>query len=199
MFRFYDRRKYQDNIIFRCICFLWKMSFKVYYQTTGQTYPTLNPHQSNKEKLQQRRYVKQMYIAIIFILIVSIFFIINFFVSFLLSEKSMISEINISYGTDTGMVVNYPIRHIYVDIGCFNAETIDHFLHFTPNSALYEIYTFEPDPDNYRLCKKRLSLKKYSKLNIIILQKVVWIRDTTVYYRAERGRQSRISLNITRI
>ncbi|UJR13677.1 hypothetical protein I4U23_000689 [Adineta vaga] len=89
------------------------------------------------------------------------------------------------------------MRHIYIDIGCFNGETIEYFLHFITDSDTYEIYTFEPDPDNYRLCQKRLSDKKYAQHNINIIQKVAWIRNEKVYYRTERGRQSRISLNMT--
>ncbi|CAF5060898.1 unnamed protein product, partial [Rotaria sp. Silwood1] len=41
----------------------------------------------------------------------------------------------------------------------------------------YDIITFEPDPINYQLCKQRLKEKKYMNINIIILQKIVWIRD----------------------
>jgi len=78
MLRFCDRSKHQDNIIFRCIYFLWKISREEYYQITGRAYPTLDLQLNKKEKLQQRPYVKQMYIAIIFVLIISIFCIINF-------------------------------------------------------------------------------------------------------------------------
>jgi hypothetical protein len=193
MLRFCDRSKRQDNIIFRCIHFLWKISCQAYYQITGRAYPTSNLHLNKKEKLQQRPYVKQMSIAIIFVLIISIFYIINFAFSF----ESTTSATTISYKTKTETMVEYSIRHIYIDIGCFNGETIEHFIHFIPNSAMYDIYTFEPDPDNYRLCKNRLLQKKYAHLSITILQKVVWIRDEIVYFRAEGGRQSRISLNVT--
>ncbi|CAF1313095.1 unnamed protein product [Adineta ricciae] len=93
--------------------------------------------------------------------------------------------------------IRHSIRHIYIDIGCFNGETIEYFLYFTPNSEAYEIYTFEPDPNNYFLCKKRLSQPKFAKYKINIIRKVAWIHDEKVLYRTERGRQSRISLNAT--
>jgi FkbM family methyltransferase len=100
---------------------------------------------------------------------------------------------NINLNSDTS-VSN---RYIYIDIGCFDGETIEHFIYFNPNSSFYDIITFEPDPNNYQLCKQRLTQPKYSNLNIIFIQKVVWIRDEKVFFRINHGRKSRINLNVT--
>ena len=89
---------------------------------------------------------------------------------------------------------NHPVHHIYIDIGCYNGETIEHFIHFTPNSSLYDIITFEPDPENYRICRQLLSQEKYRKFNIFIIPKAVWIRDEQVYFRAGHGSSSCIDI-----
>ncbi|CAF1152616.1 unnamed protein product [Adineta steineri] len=174
---------------------------ELYYYITGQTISTLNSHQTEEEIRQRRRDVKQIYIAITTFVIIIIFFVIIFIFLLFISDDSIISKINTYYTGRTGEIDRnspfYHHRRIYIDIGCFNGETIEYFIHFTMNSAFYEIYTFEPDPDNYRLCKQRLSQRKYRNFNIKIIQKVAWIRDERVYFRTERGRQSRISLNVT--
>jgi hypothetical protein len=201
MLRFYDRCKQHIITILRYLYRLWEICFQLYYRITRRMYPTLTPYENKKDKLGRRRHVYQIYIAIIFLLIVLVFFLINFIGSQLLLDKSEISEIeNIYDSVKEKIVLNihkYSIHHIYIDIGCFNGETIEHFIHFIPNSTFYDIITFEPDPDNYQLCKKRLRQKKYQHLNIIIIPKVVWIRDEKVYFRAERGRESRIDVNQT--
>jgi len=81
---------------------------------------------------------------------------------------------------------------IYIDIGCFNGETVEFFIHFNPNSTLYDIITFEPDPVNYKLCKQKLSQPKYKNYNIIIIPKAVWIHNGKVSYHIGRGKKSRI-------
>jgi FkbM family methyltransferase len=116
----------------------------------------------------------------------------NLTMSSLLTEKSIISEVITLSNSQ-----NSSIHYIYIDIGCFNGETIEHFIHFMPNSSIYDIITFEPDPHNYKLCKQRLTQKKYTNINITILQKVVWIRDEKVFFRTNRGRYSRITTNKT--
>ncbi|CAF0727110.1 unnamed protein product [Adineta ricciae] len=83
-------------------------------------------------------------------------------------------------------------HNVYIDIGCFNGETIEHFIHFTRNSILYDIVTFEPDPINYRLCKEKLSQKKYRDYNIFIIPKVAWIYNGKVPYRVGQGQKSGI-------
>ena len=85
--------------------------------------------------------------------------------------------------------------HIYVDIGCFNGETIEHFIHFEPNSSLYDIITFEPDPANYELCQTRLKQEKYRSYRIQIIKKMAWIEDGTVVFLIDRGQQSRIAID----
>jgi len=121
----------------------------------------------------------------------------NLTISSFLTEKSTIDEVAINHALETDTLVsngqNSSTHFIYIDIGCFNGETIEHFLHFIPNSRVYDIITFEPDPYNYELCKQRLIQKKYADINITILQKVVWIRDEKVFFRTDRGRYSRIT------
>jgi hypothetical protein len=106
--------------------------------------------------------------------------------TYVLSNESLILNIH-----------NHLIHRIYIDIGCFNGETIEHFIHFTPDSSLYDIITFEPDQDNYQLCKQRLTQKKYRNYNIIIIPKVVWIRNEKVFYRTDCGQRCRIDSNQT--
>ncbi|CAF1218692.1 unnamed protein product [Rotaria magnacalcarata] len=84
--------------------------------------------------------------------------------------------------------------HIYIDIGCFDGETIEHFIYFTPNSILYDIITFEPDPINYQLCKKKLKQKQFENYSITIIPKVVWLRNEKVPFLINHGENSRIKL-----
>lgn len=151
--------------------------------------------QINKKGLC-RRYFFQICILISLIIIISIFFMKNLSIFNHLFKKSKPSEVSTISTSDIDIILpRKSMNYIYIDIGCFNGETIEHFLHFTPDSQNYTIITFEPDPHNYQLCKQRLTQKKYSNINIIILQKVVWIRDEKVYFRANRGRYSRITTN----
>ncbi|CAF3667648.1 unnamed protein product [Rotaria sp. Silwood1] len=128
-----------------------------------------------------------------------VIFILTLFIYLILSEESRSSETNDIFNSHNEIILrnrnNYSIHHIYIDIGCFNGETIEHFIHFIPNSTFYDIITFEPDPINYQLCKQRLKEKKYMNINIIILQKIVWIRDEQIYFQTEQGRLSRINMN----
>jgi hypothetical protein len=162
-------------------------------------YLTLNKRVKSKEKGRRRRYFGQASIVIILIIVILIFFIMNLTIFFFLSEKSTVSEVINIDTPETEIILsnsqNDSTHYIYIDIGCFNGETIEHFLHFIPNSRVYDIITFEPDPINYQLCKQRLKQKKYTNINIIILQKVVWIRDEKVFFQTGRGRQSRIHTN----
>ncbi|CAF3374888.1 unnamed protein product [Rotaria socialis] len=84
--------------------------------------------------------------------------------------------------------------HIYIDIGCFDGETVEHFIYFTPNSILYDIITFEPDPINYQLCKKKLKQKQFENYSITIIPKVVWLRNEKVPFLINHGENSRIQL-----
>lgn len=95
-------------------------------------------------------------------------------------------------------VHQHAVHHIYVDVGCSNGETIEHFIHFHPNSFLYDIITFEPDPYNYLLCKRVLTKEKYKDFNIIIIPRVAWLRNEKVSFTTNRGHQSRIAMNTSR-
>ncbi len=145
------------------------------------------PRVNTKEKHRQRRYFYQICILIIILLIILTFFIMILMISFLLPEKFEAWNRNSSPRP----------RYIYIDIGCFNGETIEHFLHFIPNSTHYDIITFEPDPFNYQLCEQRLKQKKYANISITILQQVVWIRDEKVSFQTDLGQFSRIHTNQT--
>ena len=143
------------------------------------------PYINKKEKYRQRRYCFQLCLIIIILLIILTFFTMILMIAFVLPEKFEVFNRNPS------------TRYIYIDIGCFNGETIEHFLHFVPNSTQYDIITFEPDPFNYRLCEQRLRQKKYANYSITILQQVVWIRDEKVAFQTDLGRFSRIQKNQT--
>jgi FkbM family methyltransferase len=90
---------------------------------------------------------------------------------------------------------NHSNHLIYIDVGCFNGDTIEYFIHFNSLSYLYDIITFEPDPHNYELCRQRLSQEKYRSFNIIIIPKIVWIRNEKVAFRIHQGHRSRIQFN----
>jgi predicted RNA-binding Zn-ribbon protein involved in translation (DUF1610 family) len=153
----------------------------------------LNTHVNKKGKNRQGRYFCHMCIVIILVVVMM-----NLMIPFYLSEKTTVSEKSEIIPETEIILFNCPNcsnYHIYIDIGCFNGETIEHFLHFIPNSTFYNIIIFEPDPQNYKLCQRRLRQKKYANIHITILQKVVWIRDEKVFFHTNRGRSSRIHLN----
>ncbi|CAF1292265.1 unnamed protein product [Rotaria sp. Silwood1] len=176
------------------------MSFKLMYQTTRRIYFILGLCTKKTRKLQQRYYFYRISLILIFILIFTIFSTISLNQSL---SKSDYSNILLNHDSNATVILknynNQSIHHIYVDIGCFNGETIEHFIHFTPNSVLYDIITFEPDPFNYEICKKQLRQQKYQNHNIIIIPKAAWIRDEKVPFQIDRGGKSRIDLNQTRL
>lgn len=89
-------------------------------------------------------------------------------------------------------LLNLTSDYIYIDIGCYNAETIEHFIHFYPESKSAEIIAFEPEPTNYQLCQHRLQRTNYSHYKITFLQKAVWTRNEAVSFQTDRGRLSRM-------
>lgn len=91
---------------------------------------------------------------------------------------------------------NDSLHKIYIDIGCYNGETIEHFIHFFPDSITYDIITFEPEPSNYELCKKTLQQDKYKDYSITILPFAVWVRNERVFFQTNQGRKSRINGNV---
>ena len=140
-------------------------------------------------------------------MLVSLILILSLFLTMTMNAFIFLPEPIVSINTDhlydfadDEIVLNpkrYSHHYVYIDVGCFKGETVEHFIHFNNNSALYDIITFEPDPDNYRLCRRALKQKKYAHLNIMILHKVAWIRDGPVLFQTERGSESRIHLNGT--
>ncbi|CAF2768413.1 unnamed protein product [Rotaria sp. Silwood2] len=114
-----------------------------------------------KEQFRQRHYIHHISTTIILTIFASILFIITLFMYLFLSGKSRSSITNDTVHADDEIILRnrneYSIHHIYIDIGCFNGETIEHFLHFIPDSIFYDIITFEPDPDNYQLFLNRNS------------------------------------------
>jgi hypothetical protein len=87
---------------------------------------------------------------------------------------------------------NLTANYIYIDIGCYNAETIEHFIRFYSESQSAEMIVFEPEPTNYQLCQHRLQQAKYSDYRIKFLPKVVWTRNEKVAFQINRGRFSRM-------
>jgi hypothetical protein len=188
-------------MILRWIRSLWKMSFARYYQINRQTYSTVNTHKSKEEKCHRHHYFYQIYIIVIVLNIVFSCFVIHLIFFVAPAVETTASAVNENYELKSDIVLSNrskdSIHYIYIDIGCFDGETVEHFIHFTPNSSLYDIITFEPDPNNYRLCEERLRQTKYSNRNIIILPKVAWIRDEKIDFQIDRGRKSRINSNKT--
>ena len=102
------------------------------------------------------------------------------------------TKANLSGGKYRLDMYNQSIHRFYVDVGCFNAQSIEQFIYFTPDSHLFDIFTFEPDPENYHLCKKRLEQEKFRNHNIFIIPRVVWIRNEKVLYQLNKGPFSRV-------
>lgn len=195
------------NRSFHYITSFGETNFDLIDRITSKIYFILYLYKNKRNKYQQHYSYPRIYLICICIFIFLIFFLIN---SIQLFSKSNYSDVveNYAVSQSTNSVTyehlilnikNQSIHHIYIDIGCFNGETIEHFIHFNSDSYTYDIIAFEPDPVNYRICKRRLSQKKYRKYNIIIIPKVVWIRNEKVLYQIDRGHQSRIHMNKTRM
>lgn len=156
---------------------------------------------NNRLASVRRRFSSQLKMLLSLILLISLLLIVTINAFEFLPDRLGAIDTNHLYDfADDAIVLNpkqHPHQYVYIDVGCFKGETVEHFIHFNNESALYDIITFEPDPDNYRLCRRALKQKKYAHLNIIILHKVAWIRDGTVSFQTERGSESRINLNGT--
>jgi hypothetical protein len=185
--RYFNRSLCRLNIIFHCINFFEEINLKLFDRIITRT----------------RRYYYRYPICLICIfLIFSIIISIKLFSTTKYSDPLEIYSVyrSTSFLTDRDIILNIynqSIHHIYIDIGCYNGETIEHFIHFNPDSLIYDIITFEPDPVNYHLCKHRLTQSKYRNYNIIIIPKVVWIRNEKVFYQINFGQTSRIDLSET--
>lgn len=192
---FYKSRRQYKNIL-RCIFFLWKMNFEKQYLSKEQ-------EQLNSKKYRRKinEYPIKTFLIVILLTSGFVCFLIILLTYPFLLEKLTSNTLDEPLQIQDKIILsnqeNHSIHHIYIDIGCFNGETIEHFIHFTPNSRLYDIITFEPDPLNYQLCRQRLQDPKYRHLNITILQTVAWIKDEKISFRTERGRQSRINTHPT--
>ncbi|CAF2778284.1 unnamed protein product [Rotaria sp. Silwood2] len=148
-------------------------------------------------KLRRRYSFYRLSLTLIFILIFMIFSTIILFKSLSTSDYFNVLK---NYDKNKTLILktyNESTHYIYIDIGCFNGETVEHFIHFTPNSSLYDIITFEPDPANYELCTKQLKQQKYQNYNITIISKAAWIRNEKVPFQINRGQRSRIDLSNT--
>jgi len=175
---------------------LGEINSELFYQITTRIYSNFNLYK--KKKRRYRYYRICLTCIFLFIFIVNLIYLFSttkyysdqFEIYSVYNSTILLSDDNIVLN-----IYNQSIYHIYIDIGCFNGETIEHFIHFNPNSSIYNIITFEPDPVNYYICKKRLTQTKYRNYNIIIIPKVVWIRNEKVSYQIDRGQRSRIDLN----
>ncbi len=178
-----------------------EINLKLFDQIKTRIYLTLNLYMNKKNKYRRRYYHYRICLPCIFIFIFLLISINLFSTTKYLDTLDIYSVYNSSVLLSDDDIVlniyNQSIYHIYIDIGCFNGETIEHFIHFNPNSLIYNIITFEPDPINYQICKNRLTQIKYQNYNIIIIPKVVWIRNEKVFYKTDRGQRSRIDLGKT--
>ena len=159
------------------------------------------PLVNTRQKAVRRRFSAKHKMAVALLLILSLFLTttVTAFV-FLPDRTDTIASDHLYESGEDKLVLNpkgHPYHYVYVDVGCFKGETVEHFIYFNSNSTLYDIITFEPDPDNYRLCRRALKQKKYAHLNIMILHKVAWIRDGPVLFQTEHGSESRIAGNGT--
>ena len=153
------------------------------------------PQTEKKSKVSRQR----CWIITVFILVVFMFFFVILlgFISLPQSVEVSPEEPSVAPVHQQPVAILPSFRFIYIDIGCYNGETVEHFIHFNPNSSFYDIITFEPDPENFLLCEKALRQPKYAKLSIEIIPKAVWVRDEKVSFQFGQGTRSRINTNIS--
>ena len=134
----------------------------------------------------------RIFVLFIFVVVILTGILMIFTLSFPRAEETAVIGDGETADFDPSDLLNLTSNYIYIDIGCYNAETIEHFIHFYPESESSEIIAFEPEPTNYQLCQHRLRRAKYSNYKIKFLQKAVWIRNEKVAFQTNRGRFSRI-------
>ena len=174
------------------------MPFEISYPIGQQKNSVSNKCKNEINQALARPWFGRSSLGIVLLILFSAFSSATLAIFLLLPEVSDMSEIKINLKVKAEIIPrnrgNYSTHHIYIDIGCFQAETIEYFLHFTPNSTSYDIIIFESDPTNYQLCRQRLQNNKYKNINVTILQKAAWIRDEKILLQVERGQQSRINI-----
>lgn len=87
----------------------------------------------------------------------------------------------ISYSTDVyfdSSIWQPCADEIFVDAGSYNLYTSSQFAKWCPNYK--EIYAFEPDKENYELCKK--NLEKYCLQNVNLINAGLWKEKTTLNF-----------------
>ena len=154
-----------------------------------------SPQTDKKSKVSRQR----CWVITVFLLVVCMFFFVILLGFISLSQNVEVSpeDPSVAPVQQQPIVIPSSPRFIYIDVGCYNGETVEHFIRFNPNSSFYDIITFEPDPENFLLCEKVLRQPKYANLSIQIIPKAVWVRDEKVSFQVGLGSRSRINLNIS--
>lgn len=78
----------------------------------------------------------------------------------------------------------------YADIGAYNGDTIEEFLHYT-SGEYKNIIAVEPDLKNYKKMLTRVIEAK--NLTVNSLNVGIWHEDTTLTFSAKSGRNSRLT------
>ncbi|MCD8026674.1 MAG: FkbM family methyltransferase [Clostridiales bacterium] len=79
-------------------------------------------------------------------------------------------------------------NEVYVDLGAYNGDTVEEFLHYT-NGSYRRIIAFEPNEKNF----KKLSESCGGLKNTELWQLGCYNRNTTLYFNNKAGRNSAIS------
>jgi len=75
-------------------------------------------------------------------------------------------------------------NEVYVDLGCYNGDTIEGFVKFSKGSYK-KIYGFEPHPDNYRKTQESVDSSGYKNVNLV--NKGAWSRTCTLAFGRNSG------------
>lgn len=87
-------------------------------------------------------------------------------------------------------LLNLGENETYIDLGAYNGDTVEEFLHYT-NNCYDKIYALEPDTRNYGKLKR-----KHYALNPVTFRAInagVWDKDCTLQFAQKGGRNSTIS------
>lgn len=79
-------------------------------------------------------------------------------------------------------------NEVYVDLGAYNGDTIDEFLHYT-NKSYRKIVALEPNAKNFA----KLEAHCAGMTNVELWQLGAWNENTTLFFNNKAGRNSAIS------
>ena len=75
-----------------------------------------------------------------------------------------------------------PVGGAFIDGGCYDMWTSIRFDQLCPN-MYSKIFAFEPDPKNFKICKKKIAMHQLQHVQLI--QAGMWNKTTTLHFCAE--------------